>query len=257
MDSETPDLEKLLRRALADAELPACQRSQELARWAAADLSPEERAEFRRHLDACLECQADLRSYEASGPAWDEPQGRLAAWLSAVKARPRLLVVGLAAATAMALAILAIPPSATDHPLQAKGTWHLVVAVDRDGQVFRASPGIRLMRNDKLGFFLSSGTPGYLTVLYADESRTVVRLYPTGAIAGDQPMVGDEVRVSAGAVVSEGSGCEWIIALFSKRTISEKAALEMGQRMVVSRRDCELGTVEGPGVEAQVLGVRR
>lgn len=69
--------------------------------------------------------------------------------------------------------------------------------------------------------------------------------------------VGREQRIEDGAQLSEGSGCEWIVALFSDQPLRESAALEIARDMIAHRSACRLPPPSTTAVEAQVLTVIR
>ncbi|MGC4119973.1 MAG: zf-HC2 domain-containing protein [Myxococcales bacterium] len=181
------DLEELLPHALAAADAGRCAREAELARYAAGEMDAAERTAFEPHLAACADCRADLAALGPARQAWDDALPVRRAWF---RWRPAALVAGLAGAAA---ALLLLVRPGTEPRLVPKGSWQLLVAVQRGAEVFRAFEGVELREGDRLGFFYTAEQPGYLHILYADEAEAVV-LHPTGDKPPQPSPAGTEVR---------------------------------------------------------------
>ncbi len=261
-------LEADLSRYFAQAE-QGCGKQAELALHVAGEPVP---ADFAAHLATCAECQADLAALAQTDAQWASagaegpsaslgmnggaavppvgplPPGRLLRFPT----RIRIFVAAIAAAV---LAFVLIPKD--DHRLSAKGGWMLEVAAERDGKQFLTPSGTVLQSGDSLGFFYSSDQDGYLTVLYADGHADPVRLFPARSQEAARVQAGSKVSLPDGAVLSSGSDCEWVIGLFSDRSITAGHAKEIASRMVANRHDCTLGSAADSSVDARVVTVRR
>ncbi len=89
------------------------------------------------------------------------------------------------------------------------------VGVSRGPHRFIADPLDRLEVGDRLGMFYSAEMSGRLMVVNRDASGEISLLYPAGGKASGPVSAGKEISLSDGALVRDGSGCEWIIAVFS------------------------------------------
>lgn len=256
------ELAPVLRWHFAQRAARQCDREVDLARYAAADLALRERREFARHLDACPECCEDLARYaelqrdgELGEPRepWRWP--RLDAWLR--WPGPRGLQWAAAAALALFVVGILARPSHRDT-LQIKGSadFQLHVAGEREGKVYRVQEGSKVDPGDRLGFFYSASSSGYLQVLYAGEQEVVV-IVPSSGGGSVRIEAGREVRLPDGAVVSAGGGCEWFVGLFSRRPIGADEARDTVRRMVTGRSGCSLGEAHTPDVATWTVGVRQ
>ena len=140
--------------------------------------------------------------------------------------------------------------------LHAKGSWQLHVAVERRGETFRFHDGMKLETNDKLGLFYSAQYDGYLMVLYVDAVEEVV-LFPGHGERSATVSAGQEVRLAAGALLSEGSGCEWVVGFFSPAPIGLEEAKAACREMLDPNVSCALTRARLPEVDTQVLRVER
>lgn len=251
----TSDLERDLKRVFARPDLGLCDRTRELALWSVNELEEPQRSEFERHLRGCSDCLENLRELDALGEAEAPPER--SSWLSRLWPRPRVLAPLLAAGAACVLCVALWSQHPSESPLHAKGGWQLLVAVERDGRVFRASHGAMLQAGDRLGFFYTSEASGYLALFSADEAGTVLRLYPSGQKPSAAVAAGREVRIPDGAVLSAGHGFEWLVGFFSPKPILETEAASALRRMVASRKGFDLGAAGLKNVETRVIGVRR
>jgi hypothetical protein len=234
------------------AEDQSCGHQAQLALHLAGELDPAGAAAFQTHLVGCKECQADLHELERSKAAWE------AAPVPAVLRFPSRLRLFLPVAGALAAALIAFffYAQSPENPLRPKGSWTLEVAAQRQGKQFLAPSGTLLHSGDSLGFFYSSPRDGYLMLLYADAHDAPVRLFPAQGRASAKVQAGERVSVPDGAVLSPGTGCEWIIGFFTRRPLATDEAASIAQRMVSTRQGCTLGTA-GAQIEAQVVTVNR
>ena len=121
----------------------------------------------------------------------------------------------LALAAAIAAVILTRPPRDTSIELTPKGRDdRLEIAVQRGEARFRVRPNDRIATGDQLGFFYTAPSAGHLALLTMDENGKV-EVLSNGTIRA-----GSEIALPDGAIADEGSGCEWIIAVFSNAALS-------------------------------------
>ncbi len=241
-------LEADLSRYFAQAE-QGCGKQAELALHVAGEPVS---AEFPAHLAGCAECQADLKALAQTDAEWTAGSPASTGKVLRFPKRIRIFVGAIAAAL---LAFVLVPRH--DDRLTAKGGWMLEVAAERDGKQFLTPSGTVLQAGDSLGFFYSSDHDGYLTVLYADGHADPVRLFPARSQDAARVQAGNKVSIPDGAVLSGGADCEWVIGLFSDRSITASQAREIAARMVANRHDCTLGSAADPSVDVRVVTVRR
>ena len=112
-------------------------------------------------------------------------------------------------------------PRHEDEQLVLKGYGdNLIVAVERAGKVFTADYLDTLKTGDRLGLFYTASAPGYLAVLSRDAKGDTAVLYPSGKAVSAPVQAGEKKSLPDGAVVDEGSRCEWIVAVFSDAPLS-------------------------------------
>lgn len=107
-----------------------------------------------------------------------------------------------------------------------------------------------------LGLGYSSPVDGHLRVfaLDADGAGILHPLDPSSAVRA-----GERVLLPAGATLTAGDGCEWIVALFSTAPIEADAA----QRAVADARDldptdgCALGPIELADLQVRAVRIPR
>jgi hypothetical protein len=236
----------------------------DLARYAADDMTESERAAFEPHLHKCPACQASLDEYARLGGVWEEtPEQRkpaLSEWLFG-PGRMRWML-GAASAAILALVLMLVPFGTREGQeglLRPKGYWKLHAAAERNGKTFRVADGSVLETGDRLGFFYTSEKKGHLMILYMEESGRIVRLYPARSAASGRITIGKNVRIPDGAVLSPGSGCEWIVGLFSEKPLSVDLAKKSVSRMLRLRKGCKLdpGDSRLKKVDLQVIQVIR
>ena len=247
------ELEERLRSHFrADAD-----RTSRLALYAAGQLAPEERSAVEAGLTA--DERAELALFHEMAP---RPR-RWWRWAAAAGA--------VAAAATIAVLVLprdvVVPGGDGGRPqgLTARGVeWRVGVGVRRADTRFRLESGMALRTEDELGFFLTSAAPGYLTIFYADGAGEVVSLYPPPG--GDSRVTaGEEQSLNAGARLTPGEGCEWVVSVFSEAPVDPEAARVAIARAVseapaadgVGSAACPLPVPKVPGASTAVLAVRR
>jgi hypothetical protein len=126
-----------------------------------------------------------------------------------------LILIGGAIAALVLVSLPALLPVSSDPELVPKGMDdRLEVAAQRGEERFRLRPNDSIRAGDRLGFFYSARSPGYLAVISVDDEGVFSILQPSTHI-----QIGEEVPLPNGAVADEGTGCEWIVAVFSEASI--------------------------------------
>jgi hypothetical protein len=233
-----------------------------LDRYAAGELLGPERDEVNRHLAGCPSCREEWEAFERVAPVWESAGAGSAggSWLRVWWTAPRLLAVASAAAVALLLLLVPFGGRDTEEDrLHPKGAWQLMAAGERGGNSFRVVDGTTLQVGDRLGFFYTADKDGFLMVGYVDARGEFVRLYPALQEGGAAARAGKDLRLSDGALIIPGQGCEWILGLFSERPIPEPQARLAVRRMWEHRRGCRLDNDAAglPGVQIQVIQVNR
>lgn len=123
----------------------------------------------------------------------------------------------------------------SEHRFKVKGFEDtFLVAVRRGERVNVATQEINhLKTGDQLGMFYSALNPGYLMVVNIDQAGRTSILYPAGQRRSAAIAAGENRSLADGAVVNEGTGCEWITAIFSDAPLeiaTVKAAIETSQK---------------------------
>lgn len=184
------------------------------------------------HLDTCETCREAVRLFhgaesvgsdmDGGGPiAAAEPRGRDA------PVRTLHWKVSAIAAAAMVLAVLSVllfPSRRTsetepgpEQQLLLKGEEdRFFVAIGRGAARFTAEPFERLVTGDRLGMFYSARRAGHLMVVNLDSAGNLSLLYPAGQETSAEMRPGTRISLPDGAIVREGTGCEWIVAVFSE-----------------------------------------
>lgn len=256
MADPSPELERLVRWHFARRDAGACPREIDLARFAAGDDSPEERAQLQGHLDGCMECRLDLQRFETDvreHPLETGDKTRARSRLASIRVRWIAAVVAAAAALLMLLKVFPLPDVL--HP-KGHQSFQLVVAAARNGQVVRVQDGTRVEPGDRLGFFYSAEREGYLMIWYASETEAV-RIFPAAHAGSERVPPGSELPLRDGATLTPGTGCEWIIGVFSGRPLADADARAVIEGMVARRSACRLTGPSGGEVATQVVGVGR
>lgn len=250
----TQDLEADIVSYFAEREREqGCVRHHELARYLAGELDS-----LRAHVESCADCRGLIDALKVTETGWHAP-----ATLSAPIPFPRMIrlvaapVLALAAGLVLFVFTRGTPP---DDRLTPKGaaTWSLEVAVQRGGQQFLAPSGAALQTGDQLGLFYTAPTDGYLTVLYADAHSEPTRIFPARAPDSAKVTAGSNLPLKDGAVLGEGSGCEWVVGVFTAAPLPASRATELVRQMVAARRGCALGEApEDAHAQTRVVVVNR
>lgn len=224
----------------------SCGQQERLARWTAGEATELEAQAQRRHLETCQDCAADVAALNEAQLAWngahDVPRRRA----------PVRLIAGGLVALAASLALWVGLPAST---LTAKGAPRVEVAVRREGASFWAETGSPLRTGDALGFFVTTPSPTFLTLLYLDASGPTVIFPETGSAAALS--MGVRQSLPVGSVLTAGEGCERVFAVFSETALPTSTAKELIRSATLDARDCSAQVAPREGIHVQVHAVRR
>ncbi len=230
-----------------------------LVRRMAGELEASEGSALAAHLQACSECR-EVLALIGEAAVTQKPR---------VAPRPRFAVrasrwLGVAAAAGIALFAVYVGRGKLERDedrlgeLVPKGSsFALHVAAERSGHSFVVADGAHLSTGDGLGFFYTAGEPAHLTVLFVDDAGEVGKLFPASAKGSAHVQGGTQVRLPDGALLSPGSGCEWVVGLFAPVPLEDDRAVKAVRQMWEARKGCELGPVPLDGTHAHVTGLRR
>jgi hypothetical protein len=170
----------------------------------------------------------------------------------------KLTAVGFAVAAAIVVfswSPIRPPESNTLSPKG--GVEELALAVERGGQRFTARPGDRLVTGDRLGLFYSAPEPGFLAIVHRDQKANVTALFPARAAKSAAIDAGLHIAAPDGAVVEEGTGCEWFIAVFSAQPLRIAELSQIISKTSTAGEGCDL-PVDVAGTRAvRVFAVQR
>jgi hypothetical protein len=229
---------------------------------------PEEILRASRHLESCALCRESLLALSSFDTLENADEMRTA---PAVEPKPRVHAISkkyalIAAAAVLIAGIAAVltisrPWSTGPKPgegLVVKGPAdRLQIAVQRDEVQFTARPLDRLLEGDRLGLFYSADKAGYLAVIDMDDEGQTTILYPSGSPQSAPMAAGVTVPIPDGAIVRDGEGCEWVVAVFSDKPLSTAFLKESIGRANLSRQTCEL-EIDIPGTrQIRILPFRR
>jgi len=242
------DLEQSLRERL-DPETEDGPCGKLLYGYASSEATREQRQRFEEHLEHCAECQADLAAFKRS----ESPKSSRRFW---TRRWPGVTVLAAAAAAAVAMLVWpdSLPVSPPSTSLTPKGAGRIHLAVRRGDREFVARSGDRLEAGDQLGLFYTATEETWLVILFADDRGEVTTLYPSG-----KPQILPPAKQGAlpsGAVVEQGSGCEWFVGFFSPNPRPVAELNQSLQRAVKHRRNCTLN-LRLEGVRVDVLEIER
>ena len=140
------------------------------------------------------------------------------------KSRLKRVTMGLVAAAAVFLLgltsyLIAVPSKEKkldSGALRIKGVGDdLLVVVQRGKKQFVVSPLDRLQEGDRLAMAYSADRKGYLVIVSRDSEGDATVLYPTAGRASAPIFAGERIPLKEGGFVENGTGCEWVIAVFS------------------------------------------
>jgi hypothetical protein len=116
----------------------------------------------------------------------------------------------------------------------------LFVAVERQGTRYTLHPQGQLKVGDRIGLFYSAKRDGYLSVLALDQKGAVTRIYPSKGSKSAFVPKADRTSLSTGALVQEGKGCEWLVAVFSDKPLDLDTLARAIRKAKHAERSCGL-----------------
>jgi hypothetical protein len=221
------------------------------------------RQDVDEHLASCPDCRETLTTLQ-----WAESEIRLSDAKKSKKRQtnitelwPRIAAVAAAAVIVAALSFFFFSKTESfpDHSqLSVKGGGdQLIVAVQRDDDIFRASRLEKLIEGDRLGIFYTTVNPGYMALLNRDGHGNTAVLFPFRGKTNAPVQKGEKVSLENEAVVEKGSGCEWLVGIFSDAPIplaTIKSAVANGTAIP---EECDLNVRLDAARSVVVLPFRR
>ena len=266
-------VERLLRMrtdAEEGAEADACAGLEEVALVLCGQADEAELSAAAAHLQECAGCARavlEIHSLQAQGllevdraPAPAAPVAAEREARAPLFGWPRLVPLA-AAAVLVGGILLAWPvggPEDAGPDLTPKGgSDELIVAVQRGEDRFFASPGDRLLEGDRLGLLYSAVAAGHLAVFSLDPQADSVLLFPVAGRESAAVRAGSEQPLPAGALVEAGSGCEWLVAVFSDGPLDTREVGEVLSGSVRPDVGCDLRVDVPSARTVRVFPVRR
>lgn len=265
-------LQRLLEAHFENESEDSCARAGQLDRWLGGDRSPAVRAAVAAHIETCAICRqvfetanaADVAGIDLTMPAWDA-SAQMPPLARRPAVRPRRTWPWALAASALIAAGVAVATMQGDAGLRPKGGTSgvsaptsddaLMVALTRGDIEVRAASGDRLDPGDRLAFYYTAGSAGYLQIHDLAVGTAPSRLFPISSDGAIE--AGIERALHVGAEVGPGVGCEWLVATFSESRL-EAAAVEAAlTRARLDSTSCVI-ELEMPGARTVVtLAFRR
>ena len=232
-----------------------CEETESVALALGGQAPAEEANEAKAHLDHCEHCRETVHLLEQltdsgalsplSDPLtyWQVPPHRNRWWRlfesRGVIAAAALVFLGLV--VTLSWSLHEKPRDDGPSTLTVKGgSDEIFVAVKRGSSQFTLDPRGQLSVGDHIGLFYSAQKTGYLAAFGLDSESKVTRLYPLEGDMSSPIAAGEVTSLPGGALVNEGKGCEWIVAVFSDRPMSLDVlnkAVETSKRL---RENCGL-----------------
>ena len=205
-----------------------------------------------QHCSGCAEAMMLIHGLQAQGllkPLKAPIAQERSVWFS----RRVFYMPAIAAVAAVILVVLVLVLfhrlAGPETGMVVKGeTDEIYLAVQRGSQRFKAKPMDRLLESDHIGLFYSAPSAGYLVIYNLDERGQVTLLHPVGLAQSSKIEIGYETPLPSGGVVKNGSGCEWVVAVFSNQPLPLK---EIESQLGNSRRD-----LVGCGIEVSIPEAR-
>ncbi len=218
-----------------------------LAAFTAGDLSQEEVDVVRSHLESCVECKEALAQLRHNIDDYrtrdDEHRAALRARLvseAAARTGANERTTGwwrwVAVAAAIAVAVVASWPDPTPPETPAtvyKGTLGVDVVALHDGEQQRVTDGARLFEGDALRFVLTTGEPGFATVLSVDGSETVTGFYPEDGVADPMRLEAGRHELPGSVVLDDVLGKEHLVVAWSRARFDREPLHGTIRRMIL------------------------
>jgi hypothetical protein len=174
----------------------------------------------------------------------------------------RVLALG-AAAVVFFLAVISVvfltkSQQQLETDLVVKGSLDAVhVAVARQEHRFNLRPGDKLIKGDRLGLFYSTDKSGYLAILAVDQAKEVSQLFPADGQQSNPVQPGQKIALADGGIVQDGSGCEWIVGIFSDQAIKRSELVKSIKEAKVDRNNCILEFSVAQARAVRIIPVKR
>jgi RNA polymerase sigma factor (sigma-70 family) len=220
-------IETLLKQKMCHVE-DECSSPLQMAAAVLKTDEPEHRAWVEEHISSCSLCRKSLLLLQAMESRGDDLPIQSIPNRTAQMAGHRLLKgMAIAAGLLLALSVVYIsvflqtPSPRPGEGLTVKGgSDGFFVAVQRGRDSFTLRPLDKLIEDDKLGLFYSTGQSGYLAVFSMDTEGEATLLYPANGKKSSRITRGKRIPLEDGALVGVGTGCEWLAAVFSEKPLS-------------------------------------
>lgn len=211
-----------------------------------ADAQQSEQA--RRHLQSCRQCQeasmllSGLLGGASIAPATAQRYALWpGAWLQNMW-RQNGFTLAAALATVLVLSVgtythFAAQPASDVLVLKGQGD-QLAVAVSRAGRKFALRPFDKVEAGDQLGFFYTAAKPGYFGLVAVDRRGDRSILLPTPGEALRKIDAATQKPLLDGAIVEQGTGCEWLLAVFANEAFGQQELEQALQPLRLHEKDC-------------------
>jgi hypothetical protein len=210
--------------------------------------APEDLETVGAHMQHCRVCADNVRTWQKTMHAPTVAIQQRTSLFS--RAMPRMLAVGMASVLVAVTAMVVWREQGDTNvvprgQLAMKGaTDSLDVAIARGEQRLRLSPEQTLKDGDRLGFFYSSTTAGYLALLSVSQGGTTSVIYPLNGNDSTPISAGVNQQLPDGGVFAQHAPCEWLVGVFSDRPLALMALVGKAQRAAQqATRDCTLPLV--------------
>jgi RNA polymerase sigma factor (sigma-70 family) len=205
-------------------------------------------AAFDDHLAVCPICREVMVKHtqidsteitlDYSAKSKQEPKSR------------RIPIAPMAAAAVLILGLTAYFTLAPSHrekisngTLRIKGVEdHLSVVVQRGAKQFVLSPLDTLKEGDRVAMVYSAERAGFLLIFSRDAEGRATLLHPTTGTESAPIFAGEKIPLKEGGFVEQGTGCEWIIAVFSDEPLDAGSVLRSVEESRTTSKRCGIDT---------------
>jgi len=230
-----------------------------LAQYVAGDLDSDDAVLIETHIGDCTVCQAWLADDSAMAAVFTDALQPAPSWRRKLW-EGRRLWAGLAVAASVAFVLLTVNLKTLPQPekrFTAKGNHALHVAFRQDDRTARYRSKVPLDTGDGIGLFYSASEQMHLGVMYVSHEGEVVMMFPHDGDSTRLVSPGRELALSDGAILTESTGCEWIVGVFASEAIPKARLVAAVRRMHRERRGCSLAPYRAPDFAAQVIDIAR
>ncbi len=163
-------------------------------------------------------------------------------------------IVLLAAAAVLVFGLAVYFTLAPSHeekafPLRIKGFEDRIsVVVQRGTKQFVLAPLDKLQKGDRLAITYSANRAGFLLIVSRDTEGRATLLYPTTGTESAPISADENIPLKEGGFVEQGTGCEWVIAVFSDEPLDVGRVLRAVEESRKNSKEC--------GIETTIPGAR-